>query len=175
MQEGDKIPADAHLLQSNDLTLNESVITGESVPVEKNKDQGSNELFQGSMINSGSCLARVTLTGSRTVLGKIGKSLDDSVPVKTLLQVQIGRFVKALAAFGLLAFALIWLINYVNSKDLVQSLLLGLTLAMSAVPEEIPVPSTFMALGAAQMAGLNYYQAGANHRKPGHRKRHLSG
>ena len=51
LQEGDKIPADACILQSNDLTLNESVITGESVPVEKNKDQGSNELFQGSMIS----------------------------------------------------------------------------------------------------------------------------
>ncbi len=97
--------------------------------------------------------------------------------IKTLLQVQIGRFVKALAGFGLLAFALIWLINYVNSKDIVQSLLLGLTLAMSAVPEEIPVAfSTFMALGAAQMARLGIItRQRANHRKPGCCKRHLPG
>jgi len=155
LQEGDRVPADASILQSNDLTLNESVITGESVPVEKNNEQGFNLIFQGSMVNSGSCMVRVTLTGNRTALGKIGKSVDSSVTPKTLLESQIGRFVKALAGFGLLAFALIWLINYLNSKDIVQSLLLGLTLAMSAVPEEIPVAfSTFMALGAAQMAGL---------------------
>jgi P-type Ca2+ transporter type 2C len=153
LEEGNRVPADATILQSNDLTLNESVITGESVPVEKNNDQESSLIFQGSMINSGSCMARVTLTGSRTVLGKIGKSVDTGTNAKTLLEAQIGRFVNALAAFGLLAFALIWVINYVNSKDIVQSLLLGLTLAMSAVPEEIPVAfSTFMALGAAQMA-----------------------
>ena len=79
LEEGDRVPADATILQSNDLTLNESVITGESVPVEKNNDQGSNQIFQGSMINSGSCMARVTLTGNRTVLGKIGKSVDSSV------------------------------------------------------------------------------------------------
>jgi Ca2+-transporting ATPase len=155
LEEGNRVPADATILQSNDLTLNESVITGESVPVEKNNDQESSLIFQGSMINSGSCMARVTLTGNRTVLGKIGKSVDTGTSAKTLLEAQIGRFVKALAAFGLLAFALIWVINYVNSKDIVQSLLLGLTLAMSAVPEEIPVAfSTFMALGAAQMARL---------------------
>ena len=155
LQEGDRVPADAVILQSNDLTLNESVITGESVPVEKNNDQGSTQIFQGSMINSGSCMARVSVTGSRTVLGKIGKSVDNGQSVKTKLEAQIGRFVKALAGFGLLAFALIWLINYVHSKDIVQSLLLGLTLAMSAIPEEIPVAfSSFMALGAAQMAAL---------------------
>jgi P-type Ca2+ transporter type 2C len=155
LQEGDRVPADATILQSNDLTLDESIITGESVPAEKNNDQGNNQIFHGSMINSGSCMARVTLTGNQTALGKIGKSVDNAASVKTLLEAQIGRFVKALAGFGLLAFALIWLINYVNSKDIVQSLLLGLTLAMSAVPEEIPVAfSTFMALGAAQMARL---------------------
>jgi Ca2+-transporting ATPase len=153
LEEGNRVPADAIILQSNDLTLNESVITGESVPVDKNNGPESSLIFQGSMINSGSCMARVTLTGSRTVLGRIGKSVDTGTNAKTLLEAQIGRFVKALAGFGLLAFALIWMINYVNSKDIVQSLLLGLTLAMSAVPEEIPVAfSTFMALGAAQMA-----------------------
>ena len=155
LQEGDRVPADAIILQSNDLTLNESVITGESFPVEKNNDQESNIIFQGSMINSGSCTVRVTLTGNQTALGKIGKSVDNAASAKTLLEAQIGSFVKALAGFGLLAFALIWLVNYVNSKDVVQSLLLGLTLAMSAIPEEIPVAfSSFMALGAAQMARL---------------------
>ncbi len=155
LEEGDKVPADALILLANDLTLNESVITGESVPVDKKKEEGSNQLFHGSLVNSGSCYAVVTAIGNQTVLGKIGKAVNTSANAKTLLQIQIGHFVKWLAAFGLIAFALIWVVNFMHSKDVFQSLLLGLTLAMSAVPEEIPVAfSAFMALGAAKMAKL---------------------
>ena len=155
LTEGDKVPADAVILRANDLTVNESVITGESVPVEKNERSGSNELLQGTLIDAGSCYARVSLTGSRTVLGKIGKSLNNHRATKTALQKQIVQFVKWLTAFGLIAFAVIWLINFMNSHDIFHSLLFGLTLAMSAVPEEIPVAfSAFMALGAAKMAKL---------------------
>jgi len=155
LTEGDKVPADAVILRSNDLTVNESVITGESVPVEKNERPGSNELLQGTLVDSGSCYARVSLTGSSTVLGRIGKSLNDYTASKTILQKQIGQFVKWLTAFGLVAFASIWLINFLHSRDILNSLLLGLTLAMSVVPEEIPVAfSAFMALGSAKMAKL---------------------
>ena len=155
LTEGDKVPADAVILHANDLTVNESVITGESFPAEKNEHSGSNQLFQGTLIDSGSCYARVSLTGSHTVLGKIGKSLNDHTASKTALQKQIGHFVKWLTAFGLIAFVVIWLINFMHSRDVFHSLLLGLTLAMSAVPEEIPVAfSTFMALGSAKMAKL---------------------
>ncbi|MFI5151867.1 MAG: cation-translocating P-type ATPase [Chitinophagales bacterium] len=154
LEEGNKIPADGRIIQSNDFSVNESILTGESVPVEKNSEPGSDQIYQGTTINSGKCYATVTLTGNRTALGKLGKSISTITGPKTLLQKQIGRFVRIMALFGISAFALIWLINYVNSKDLAQSLLLGLTLAMSAVPEEIPVAfSSFMALGAAHMAG----------------------
>ena len=155
LEEGNRIPADATIIQSNDLTVNESIITGESMPVEKNTVIESNQLFQGTTINSGSCWAKVTLTGNRTTLGRLGKSISTIGSSRTLLQEQIGRFVRIMAFFGFTAFATIWLINYINSRDIVQSLLLGLTLAMSAVPEEIPVAfSSFMALGASQMARL---------------------
>lgn len=155
LEEGNRIPADAIVIQANDLTVNESILTGESVPVDKSPSSGSNQLFQGTTINSGKCYATVTATGNRTVLGKLGKTITGIISSKTLLQQQIGRFVKIMAIFGFTAFALVWLINYINSQNLVQSLLLGLTLAMSAVPEEIPVAfSSFMALGAAKMATL---------------------
>ena len=155
LKEGEKVPADAIVLHANDMTVNESVITGESFPAEKNDRSGSNQLFQGTLVDSGSCYARVSLTGSQTQLGKIGKSLNSYTANKTALQKQIGRFVKWLAAFGLVAFALIWLINFLHNRDIFQSLLLGLTLAMSVVPEEIPVAfSAFMALGSAKMARL---------------------
>jgi P-type Ca2+ transporter type 2C len=153
LQEGNRIPADATILQQNDLTVNESIITGESIPVDKNISEGHNQLFQGTIINSGKCFVQVTAVGNNTMLGKLGKTINSISSSKTLLQNQISRFIKMMAAFGLLAFIIIWGVNYLDTKNMVQSLLFGLTLAMSAVPEEIPVAfSSFMALGAFYMA-----------------------
>ena len=153
--EGEKIAADAIILQSNDLSINESIITGESLPVEKNEADGHNLLYQGSIINTGKCIAKVTATGNDTVLGKIGKSIEGYDQAKTSLQLQLNRFVKRFAAFGLTGFVLIFLVNYIKYDQFTNSLLFALTLAMSAVPEEIPVTfSSFMALGAYKMGKL---------------------
>ncbi|MFL5788544.1 MAG: cation-translocating P-type ATPase, partial [Flavisolibacter sp.] len=101
------------------------------------------------------CYARVTVIGSNTLLGKLGKSLATISTSKTLLQHQIGHFVKIMAIVGLLFFTLIWLLNYLHSYEILESLLIALTLAMAIVPEEIPVAfSSFMALGAYHMARL---------------------
>lgn len=155
LEEGMKIPADAIILQSNDLSLNEAVITGESLPVDKYEAEGHNQLYQGVLINSGKCIARVTATGNNTVLGKIGKEVAGYEAPKTLLQLQINRFVRMLALFGLIAFCIIFLVNYLHYAQFTTSLLFALTLAMSAVPEEIPVAfSSFMALGAYKMSKL---------------------
>jgi Ca2+-transporting ATPase len=155
LEEGSKIPADALILQSNDLSVNESIITGESLPVEKNSSDGENNLLQGTTINSGKCIAQVTAIGNHTALGKLGAAVAVYSPPKTLLQQQIGKFVRRLFFFGLLAFLVIWLLNYLETGSLVQSLLFGLTLAMAAIPEEIPVAfSSFMALGAYHMSKL---------------------
>jgi Ca2+-transporting ATPase len=153
LEEGMKVPADAVIIQSNDLSINESVITGESLPVEKTGDQ--NVLYQGTTINSGKCIAKVTAIGNKTVLGKIGKAISGYHPPKTLLQLQINKFVKKLALFGLAGFFVIFIINYLHYRQFATSLLFALTLAMSAVPEEIPVAfSSFMALGAYKLSKL---------------------
>lgn len=155
LEEGMKIPADAITVQQNDFSVNESVITGESLPVDKNESEGSNSLFQGTTINSGKAVAKVTATGNNTVLGKLGKAVGMYQPVKTFLQMQIGKFVRNLALFGLLAFAIIFFVNFSIHKEFATSLLFALTLAMSAIPEEIPVAfSSFMALGAYKMSRL---------------------
>ncbi|MBL7738663.1 MAG: cation-translocating P-type ATPase [Chitinophagaceae bacterium] len=155
LEEGMKIPADAMILQSNDLSVNEAIITGESLPADKSDRAEQNSLYQGTTINSGKCAARVTATGNNTALGKIGKAVGGYNPPKTLLQLHINRFVRRLALFGLLAFFIIFLVNYFHYRELVTSLLFALTLAMSAVPEEIPVAfSSFMALGAYKMSKL---------------------
>jgi len=153
LEEGMKIPADAVIIQSNDLSINEAIITGESMPVEKKGDQ--NIIYQGTTINSGKCIAEVTAIGNKTVLGKIGMAISGYRPAKTLLQLQINKFVRRLALFGLAGFIIIFLVNYLHYRQFATSLLFALTLAMSAVPEEIPVAfSSFMALGAYKLSKL---------------------
>ncbi|MDZ7648632.1 MAG: cation-translocating P-type ATPase [Cytophagales bacterium] len=149
LEDGDKVPADAVLIRQNDFSVNESILTGESLPVLKETEGSNNNVFQGTLIMSGSCVARVTTIGKKTELGKISQSLEEIEISRTPLQKQIESFVKAMVAVGIVAFLIVWGINYLLSRDILHSLLQGLTLAMSVLPEEIPVAfSTFMALGA---------------------------
>lgn len=154
LEEGEKVPADATVTQCNDLSVNEGILTGEAFPVEKDVSQ-NNRVYQGTVINSGRCRATVTSTGAHTQLGKIGKSIVTYTETKTALQLQVAAFVRRLALFGFVAFLLIFFVNYLHTNNAVLSLLLGLTLAMSAVPEELPVAfSSFMALGAHAIAKM---------------------
>jgi Ca2+-transporting ATPase len=148
-EEGTFIPADGVIIQSNDFSVNESIITGESLAVFKSKKSENNQVFQGTIVASGLALCKVTAIGSQTQLGKIGKSLDVILEEKTPLQIQIGNFVTKMSLIGLIVFLLVWGINFYNSRIILDSLLKALTLAMSIIPEEIPVAlATFMALGA---------------------------
>ncbi len=155
LEEGMNVPADAIILKENDCTVNESIITGESQPADKQETEGHNLLYQGTTINSGKCVAQVTATGNNTVLGKLGKVIGSYHPSKTLLQLQLNKFVSRFALFGMIAFITIFFANYFHHQEWAASLLYALTLAMSIIPEEIPVAfSSFMALGAYKMAKL---------------------
>lgn len=155
IEEGDLVPADAEILQANDLSVNESILTGESLPVDKRGDSGDRRLFQGTTLNSGKGYARVTAIGNSTELGRLGRSIADIPTAKTELQRQINRFVRIMALVGTAIFLLLWLVNYLHTRQWLESLLLGLTFAMAIIPEEIPVAfSSFMALGAYHMARL---------------------
>lgn len=155
LKEGMKIPADAIILNANDLTVDESIITGESVPVEKYEKEGSNLVYQGTTINSGKCEALVTKTGNKTVLGKLGLAVGAYQLPKTLLQKQVNVFVKGFALVGFAGFIIIFLVNFFHYREWAVSLLFALTLAMSVIPEEIPVAfSSFMALGSFKMSRL---------------------
>jgi len=152
LEEGNLIPADGWVVRCNDLRVNESDLTGESVPVDKN---GSDGVSQGTTVNSGQGYIRITATGATTRLGKLGRSLTSIATSKTLLQKQIGRFVTIMAWLGGSVFLVLLLVNYGHTRDLLRSILVGLTLAMAIIPEEIPVAfSSFMALGAWRMAKL---------------------
>ncbi|MDZ4666620.1 MAG: cation-translocating P-type ATPase [bacterium] len=153
LEDGNVVPADAILLELHDFLVNESILTGESLPVEKSLNiDADQKIFQGTLVQTGSCIACITAVGAFSELGKIGKSLLEVETVKTPLQQQISGFVKNLVIAGMIAFVLVFGINLYLSKEILHALLHGLTLAMSVIPEEIPVAlSTFMALGAYRM------------------------
>ena len=148
-EEGAFIAADGIILQSNDFSVNESILTGESLSVIKNEENENKQVFQGTIVASGLAICHVTAIGNQTQLGKIGKSIATIGIEKTPLQIQIGNFVKKMSLVGLVIFIIVWAINYYNSHEILGSLLKALTLAMSIIPEEIPVAfTTFMALGS---------------------------
>lgn len=153
VEEGTSITADGIIVHSNDFSVNESILTGESFSVfkdkDKDKDKEENTVFKGTTVASGLAIITITSIGNETKLGKIGKSLESIKEEKTPLELQINDFVKKLVFAGVIVFVIVWGINYFHSYDLLDSLLKALTLAMSILPEEIPMAfATFMAIGA---------------------------
>ncbi len=149
VEDGDIVPADAVILEIHDFLINESILTGEALSAYKELVEPNNKIYQGTMVMSGSCVARVVAISKGTALGKISQSLSDIENPKTPLQKQIKSFVRVMVGTGSVAFFIVWGINYYLSKNILYGLLHGLTLAMSVLPEEIPVAfSTFMAMGA---------------------------
>ena len=149
VEEGTSITADGIIVHSNDFSVNESILTGESLSVFKDKDKDDNLIFKGTTVASGLAIAIITSIGNKTKLGEIGKSLESIKEEKTPLELQITNFVKTMVVAGTIVFIVVWAINYFRSYDLLDSLLKALTLAMSILPEEIPMAfTTFLAIGA---------------------------
>ena len=150
LAEGDRVPADARLTAANELMVDESLLTGESLPVEK---QRGAPVYSGTLVVKGQGRAEVTAIGTRTEFGRIGASLAALDIEKTRLQRDTARIVKAVAAAGLAACVLLALYYGATRGDWLGGILAGITLAMAALPEEIPVVLTvFLALGAWRIA-----------------------
>ncbi|MFC4634618.1 cation-translocating P-type ATPase [Dokdonia ponticola] len=149
VEEGTTISADATIIHSNDFSVNESILTGESLPVYKDANKTNPLIYSGTTVATGLAIAIVTAIGNTTQLGKIGESLESIEEEKTPLEIQISSFVKKMVIAGILVFLLVWGIHFLRFREILDSLLKALTLAMSILPEEIPVAfTTFMALGA---------------------------
>lgn len=172
VREGDRIAADAILMKGL-LTVNESLLTGEAVPVDKIAAQNlqsldslvlaapggesPSKLFAGTVATSGAGLAKVCATGSFTAVGRIGTSLINTIEPTSNLQQSSRRIVRLLAiaavflALSLFGMELLW-----NKHNFLESLLSGIALAMAILPEEIPVIFTvFLAMGAWRIARIN--------------------
>ncbi|NCU04620.1 MAG: HAD-IC family P-type ATPase, partial [Chitinophagaceae bacterium] len=150
-EEGEIIAADGLLVAANDFSVNESILTGESFAVTKTAANKSS-VYRGTLVVSGSATIKVEAVGLKTMFGKIGLSLKDIQVEKTPLQQQIKSFVKKMVWAGAVAFILVVGYHYYQSGNFIGSFLQGLTLAMSILPEEIPVAfSTFQALGSFRL------------------------
>ncbi|MBE1208367.1 cation-translocating P-type ATPase [Aminobacter carboxidus] len=160
--EGDRVPADATLLQSQDLQSDESLLTGESVPVRKiaadsaspltERRPGGDDLpfiFSGSLIVRGSGIGEVSATGPRSEIGKIGHSLSSMETEPPRLQVQMRRVVRIFAIVGGAVSVVAVLLYGLLRGGWLDAVLAGIALGMSMLPEEFPVVLTiFMAMGA---------------------------
>ena len=148
-EEGKMINADGEIVHSNDFSVNEASLTGESFSVFKSQETEDRKVYSGSLTVSGLAVFKVEKIGTETKLGKIGQSIQNIKGEQSPLQIQITKFVKWMAIIGIVVFLLVWAYSFWQSRDIIESLLVGLTLAMSILPEEIPVAfTTFMALGA---------------------------
>ena len=149
VEEGKMINADGKIVHSNDFSVNEASLTGESFSVFKNLETDDNKVYSGTLVVSGLAVFEVENIGAKTKLGKIGQSIQNIKEEISPLQLQITKFVKSMAFIGFVVFLMVWAYSFWQSRNIVQSLLAGLTLAMSILPEEIPVAfTTFMALGS---------------------------
>ena len=164
LSEGDRVPADALLLECSGLAVDESLLTGESVAV--GKRPGSDEtlpvppggeglpwVFAGTLVVQGEGLARVTATGSRSELGRIGAALGQIVPPPGRLQRETRVLARRLAVLGIGVSLLLVLVIGLRGGGWLQALLAGVALSMSVLPEEFPVVLTvFPAIGAWRLA-----------------------
>ena len=149
IEEGKMINADGEIVHSNDFSVNEASLTGESFSVFKGVETQDRKVYSGTLVVSGLAVFKVEHIGSETKLGKIGQSIYDIKEEASPLHIQITKFVKWMAVIGIVVFLLVWGYSYWQTENIIESLLVGLTLAMSILPEEIPVAfTTFMALGA---------------------------
>lgn len=161
VDEGARVPADGTLTEAHELSVDESLLTGESVSVNKSASRANvrseqapdSQLFFGSMVVQGQGQMIVTATGPNTTLGRIGKSLTGITEARSPLQLETRTFVNR---FALTAIALCLLLVAAyrwRSGEWLPGVLAGITLAMGILPEEIPVILTvFMALGARRIA-----------------------
>jgi Ca2+-transporting ATPase len=162
LAEGDRVPADAVLVQSDDLQTDESLLSGESVPVRKSASSdiessrglrpGGDDLpsvFSGSLVVRGRGVGEVVATGAHSEIGKIGRSLSTLETAPPRLQAQTRRLVQGFAIVGGAVSVLVVLLYGTLRGGWLDAVLAGIALGMSMLPEEFPVVlAVFMAMGA---------------------------
>ncbi|SDL64656.1 Ca2+-transporting ATPase [Daejeonella rubra] len=162
-EEGSVVAADGLIVHCNDFAVNESVLTGESFSVSKSTAKDNNIVFQGTLAVSGLAVYEVTATGADSRAAQLAKLAKEIKTEKPPLYKQILSFVKSMTIIGMVCFLLVLGFYYFQTQKFLDSLLMALTLAMSILPEEIPVAfTTFMALGAWKLSKTGILVKGLN-------------
>ena len=166
LEAGDFVPADARLLSSVSLKSEESALTGESVPTEKDATaevapdaaigDKSNMVFSGCSITYGTATAVVTATGMNTEMGKIANLLDNEENGQTPLQQKLAQLGKYLGIMALAACAIIFVVGLVNGIPVLEIFMTAVSLAVSAIPEGLPAIVTIvLSIGVQRMVKKN--------------------
>ncbi|MDD3234378.1 MAG: cation-translocating P-type ATPase [Candidatus Omnitrophica bacterium] len=170
LREGDRVPADARVVSCSGLSLDESLLTGESVPARKrewdvssdgDKDAapGGDDLpfvYSGTLVVGGHGIAEVYFTGINTRMGRIGRALQSIRGEKTLLQKETSRIVRVFFLAGMVLCSLVIILYGLTRGDWPGGILAGLTLGMAVLPEEFPVVLViFLTLGAWRISRNN--------------------
>lgn len=166
LEAGDFVPADARLLKSVSLKSEESALTGESVPSEKDAQSQvkedaplgdrSNMVFSGCSITYGTALAVVTQTGMNTEMGKIAGLLEGEEETQTPLQKKLAQLGKYLGFMALAACAIIFIVGLINGINVLEIFMTAVSLAVSAIPEGLPAIVTIvLAIGVQRMVKKN--------------------
>ena len=153
LEEGQSLPADGIVLESSNLRISEAALTGESLPLDK---KVNDLFFAGTTPLSGQGIGKIIKTGTKTKFGMIGKLLDETKASKSPLRKKIDRLVKIIFTIAMIVSAILFLIEWKHSGELIPSLILSLTLGMSAIPEEFPIVFTlYLSLGAWRLSKKN--------------------
>lgn len=161
--EGERVPADAEVLASNQLSVDESLLTGESVPVDKFPEPAgkaatevrTNAIFSGTLAVRGHAIARVTATGANTETGKLGTSLATIESGPTHLQETTGRLVRIFGVLSLVVCGGLAIYYGLAAGDWLKGILSGIALGMAMLPEEFPVAlAVFLAIGSWRLAQI---------------------
>ena len=166
LEAGDFIPADGRLLRSVSLKCEESALTGESVPSEKDAEAAveekaplgdrSNMVFSGCSVTYGTALAVVTATGMDTEMGKIANLLDGESDSQTPLQQKLAQLGKYLGILALAACAIIFVVGLANGIPALEIFMTAVSLAVSAIPEGLPAIVTIvLSIGVQRMVKKN--------------------
>ena len=165
LAEGDRLPADVWLREASEMQIDESTLTGESVPVAKlssiarpsitnaSGGEGSAVAFSGTLVVHGQGLGEVLKTGAGSALGRIGAMLDDIDPQPTRLHGEVRRLVRWAGSVAAVVSLALLMVYGLAREAWLDGLLAGITMAMSMMPEEFPLVLTvFLALGARRIA-----------------------
>lgn len=166
LEAGDFVPADARLISSTNLKVEESALTGESIPSEKNSKaiikedapigDRENMVFQGCSVTYGNAKAIVVAIGMHTEMGKIANLLENEKEIKTPLQQKLAHLGKFLGLVALLACFIVFVVGLLEGKDLMLMFMTAVSLAVSAIPEGLPAIVTIvLSLGVSRMAKKN--------------------